>query len=289
MGALPDLRIKNRLGMSGCSQMFLADDPVLDRRVMIQLIRGVGGFPAERRRLMSLSQIRHPALVAIHQIQEISEEGSLVLVMEYVAGSTLAHLIADDLLDLSAAVKIGREIAGALAEIHGHGLFHGDLRTDNVQISSTGEVKILPGVSLEWKPAALPLGYFDLLDLAHPLYPEPFRGAEADSRSDLFALGAILYEMVTGVSPFEDLSSRRFMLRQLREHSDASPQEELIRSRMARLRDLQQREALALRRRLEAGLSLKPGAGYQALREAKRLLTRDEDPASSDESSVRKD
>jgi serine/threonine-protein kinase len=357
MSALPDLRIKNRLGMSGCAQMFLADDPVLDRRVLIQLIRGVGGFPEERRRLMSLSRIRHPSLVAIHQIQEISEEGSLVLVMEYVAGSTLAHLIADDLLDLSAAVKIGREIAGALGEIHAHGLFHGDLRTDNILISPTGEVKILPGVSLEWKPAALPFRFFDFLDLAHPLYPEPFRGAEADSRSDLFALGAILYEMVTGVSPFEDLSRRKFMenvssfqqvpaaeiaegippdlsdliqtllakrpedrsqsaaeveerlaamqripgtaepeieqlyreLRHLMDHSAESPQTEAVRRRMERLRELQQQEALALRQQIEAGLSLKPGAGYQALREAKRLLTRDEDPASSDESSVRKD
>lgn len=320
---------------------------------MIQVIRGRW----EASRLKALAQLRHPVLVPIYGIEENPEENSLVVVMEYVTGQTLASSIAAGSLDLVAALSIGREIAGALAEIHAHGLFHGDLRTDNVLITPSGEVKVLLGTS----PALVPpifVRTFDFLDMAHPLYPEPFRGAQVDSRSDLFALGALLYEMVTGISPFEDLSSRRFVekvssyqqvpageitsgvpedlsdliqtllaklpedrgpsmseveeqlasieervtsaaepeidqlyreLRQLMDRPAEDPQPEAIRRRMERLRDLQQREALALRQRLEASLSLKPGAGYKALQEAKRLLTCDEDPASPNESSVPKD
>ena len=354
MGALRELRIKNRLGMSGCAQIFLAHDPVLDRQVMIQVIRSPWGGS----RLRDLARLRHPALVPIYSVEEDPEESSLVVVMEYVAGQTLSSLIAAGSLGLPAALRIGREIAGALAEIHAHDLFHGDLRTDNVLITSSGEVKVLLGTSPALVPRIFAWRRFDFLDLAHPLYPEPFQGAEADFRSDLFALGTLLYEMVTGVSPFEDLSSRRFVenvssyqqvpaaqiatgvpedlsdliqtllaklpedrgprmseveeylasieervihaaepeidqlyreLRQLRDRSSGDPHSEAIQLQMERLRDLQQREALELRQRLEASLSLKSGAGYKALQEAQRLLTRDEDPALPNGSPVQKD
>jgi len=150
------------------------------------------------------AQLSHPAIVPIFDIVE-APEGDWI-VMELVPGPTLASLVEKGPLPLPLALAYGREIASGLAEAHDKGILHRDLKTDNIIITPSGRARILDfGLAkrlwkVEGEETVSEPG--QVIGTCRAMSPEQARGLTLDPRSDLFSLGVLLYEMVTGESPF---------------------------------------------------------------------------------------
>src|ERR1043166_6296557 len=214
-------RIIDKLGAGGMGTVYLAEDTVLGRQVAIKTLTDTsnhggrnfrGRFLREARAASTLS---HQHIATIHDYGETSE-GQPYIVMEFVRGANLAELMHREKLTIPRALKIVMEVAEALAEAHRHGLVHRDIKPSNIAINQRGEVKVLDfGLAKQIK-----VGPADLSDPEHqtlldtqtregmivgtPMYlsPEQALGVEVDGRSDLFSLGAVLYECIAGKPPF---------------------------------------------------------------------------------------
>lgn len=210
--------IRSRLGAGGMGQVFLAWHELLDRLVALKLIRSDrAGDPVYRERLMAearaAAKLAHPSIVGIHDVFE-SEHGPCV-VMEFVPGRTLSQVIRErSRLEVAEAAALGRDVAEGLAAAHQRGLVHRDLKSDNVMVTPGGRAVILDfGLAVS---GTAPAAGDRLAGTPHTLAPEQIDG-RADARSDLFALGVLLYEMLSGVSPFrgEDWQESLRRVRQL--------------------------------------------------------------------------
>ena len=149
------------------------------------------------------ARLNHPSIVHIYEIVE-TDEGDWI-VMELVEGKTLDRMLRDGMLGLSQSVRLAREIAEGLSEAHGHGIVHRDLKASNVMVNAAGRAKILDfglakmyrgGTEQDISAPGM------LIGTSHAMSPEQAQGLAIDHRSDLFSLGSLLYEMITGVSPF---------------------------------------------------------------------------------------
>lgn len=156
-----------------------------------------------RREARMAARLNHPAIVHIYEIVE-TPEGDWI-VMELVEGKTLDRLLREGRIDLPSAVRFAREIAEGLAEAHAQGIVHRDLKAANVMVGAGGRVKILDfGLAKAYE------GDADqeistpgtIVGTCHAMSPEQAQGLTVDHRSDLFSLGSLLYEMLTGLSPF---------------------------------------------------------------------------------------
>jgi len=201
--------VKGRLGRGGMGEVLLGWDERLERRVAIKRIRQDSGLTPEqrerfRREARMAARLSHSAIVQIHDLVTEGDEDAIV--MEYVEGRTLAERLADDPLETAEALCLTLEIATGLAAAHEAGLIHRDLKAANVIVTSAGHAKILDfGL-------ARPVGKSDDTPLTRQgmvvgtllsMSPEQARGQAVDERSDLFSLGVLLYEMLTGRSPFQ--------------------------------------------------------------------------------------
>ena len=203
-------RLGEPLGAGGMGVVYLAWDERLGRRVAVKHVRPELADEARRQRRLrrearAVAQISHPAVVQVHDIVE-ADDGDWI-VMEYVAGKTLARLLRDGPLPMARVLALGREIAEGLAEAHGKGFLHRDLKVENVLVTSSGHAKILDFglVKRYWPLGPTPSDTSEadgLLGTRRSMSPEQVRGFELDPRSDLFSLGNLLYETLTGVSPF---------------------------------------------------------------------------------------
>ncbi|HSJ76910.1 MAG TPA: protein kinase, partial [Gemmatimonadales bacterium] len=157
-----------------------------------------------RREAEAGARLNHPAIVHIYDIIE-SEESDWI-VMELVEGQTLQALLKKGPLDPQCILRLGREIAEGLAEAHAQGFIHRDLKAANVMVTRTGRAKILDfGVAKQIDPelqeTTLSVPGM-VVGTSYAMSPEQAMGLPVDGRSDLFSLGSLLYEMVTGVAPF---------------------------------------------------------------------------------------
>lgn len=201
-------RLGDRIGVGGMGEVFEAYDERLDRPVAIKLIRpSQASDPRNRERLRrearASAQLDHPSIVRVYDLVEKDEVCGLV--MEYVPGLTLAARLAEAPLSIAEAVRFGIEILEALAEAHRHGIVHRDLKTENVLVTPDGHVKVFDfGIAkrIDTGDEASLTSDGSLLGTFRAMSPEQIRGEKLDSRSDLFAFGSLLYELVTGVSPF---------------------------------------------------------------------------------------
>ncbi|HYO14256.1 MAG TPA: serine/threonine-protein kinase, partial [Thermoanaerobaculia bacterium] len=214
MASPPELigpyRILERLGAGGMGEVFLAYDERLDRQVAIKRIRPEGGVPAERRERFRreariAARLSHPSIVHIYDV--IAEGDTDFIVMEYVEGVDLRQLLRRGPLEVDSAVSIGLDVARGLAEAHRQGIVHRDLKTENILVTPLGSAKITDfGIAKrilrDGTEESLTQGGF-VVGTYRAMSPEQARGEEVDHRSDLFSLGVLLYEMLTGVSPFE--------------------------------------------------------------------------------------
>ena len=209
-------RIRAALGAGGMGEVYLADDTRLGRRVALKFLPQqltqdkihLRRFEQEARAVAALS---HPNVCAIHEVVETAE-GRHCIVMEYVEGATLRDRIAEGRIDVSEAVDIGIQVASALAAAHEAGIVHRDIKPENIMLRRDGYVKVLDfglaklsQTSAEEDTNATEFETVPgmLLGTAAYMSPEQARGIRVDARTDVWSLGVVLYEIVSGRRPFE--------------------------------------------------------------------------------------
>jgi Tol biopolymer transport system component len=206
------------LGAGGMGEVYRARDTRLKRDVAVKTLSDELSRDAEhlsrfQREAEMLAAVNHPGIAAIYGIEETG--GSRYLVLELVAGETLAARLAAGRLPLEQALDIGRQIADALTSAHEKGIVHRDLKPGNVMITPEGRVKLLDfglakNVPLETSPndsvsptiaSATRVG--TILGTLAYMSPEQARGRELDRRTDVWSFGCVLYEMLSGRRAFD--------------------------------------------------------------------------------------
>jgi predicted Zn-dependent protease/tRNA A-37 threonylcarbamoyl transferase component Bud32 len=206
-----------RLGAGGMGEVYRAYDERLDRWVAVKLIRPESAASENarerfRREARAAARLSHPSIVQTHDIVESAEGDAIV--MELVEGESLAKRIARGPLPVDAAARIGREIAEGLAAAHAKGLIHRDLKPENVMITPEGRAKILDfGLAKRLEGEASLTQDQRVIGTFRSMSPEQARALPLDARSDLFSLGLLLYEALSGRSPFEGSSALETMTR----------------------------------------------------------------------------
>src|SRR5215468_7884343 len=209
------------LGAGGMGEVYRARDTRLDRTVAIKILPqhlSIDSVRKQRfeREAKAISSLNHPHICILHDIGQ--QDGIDFLVMEYVEGETLAKRLEKGPLPLEQALKFGAQIADALDRAHGNGIVHRDLKPGNIMLTATGAKLLDFGLA---RPFASLANATTLAGVSpHPsvtqegtivgtfqyMSPEQLEGKELDGRSDIFSLGAVLYEMVTGKRPFDGKS-----------------------------------------------------------------------------------
>ncbi len=204
------------LGAGGMGEVYRALDTRLNRTVAIKVLSSdVRGDPERRRRFQREAQavaaLSHPHIGSLHDIGE--HDGTDFLVLELVEGETLAARLEERPLTVSEALVYGEQIAQALDHAHRHGIVHRDLKPQNVMITKAGAKLLDFGLARLATPIGEAIGAVPteaatltaqgtLLGTLPYMAPEQLEGREADARADIFAFGAMLYEMVTGRRAF---------------------------------------------------------------------------------------
>ena len=182
-------RIEALLGEGGMGRVYQARDTRLDRPVAIKILhsRFEARFESEAH---AISALNHPHICTLHDI------GAGYLVMELIEGETLAARLKKGALGTDLALRYGAQIAGALAAAHAKGIVHRDLKPGNIMVTRSG-IKVLD-FGLAKKEGEAPSGSSAVMGTPGYMAPEQREGKRADARTDIFALGLVLYEMATG-------------------------------------------------------------------------------------------
>jgi eukaryotic-like serine/threonine-protein kinase len=196
----------------GMGEIYKARHTILDRQVAIKTVRVRSAGWAANRRLVAearhASRLDHPNICTIY---EVGEEGGIPFIaMEYIDGTQLREMIRSAIPSLDQALGFGTQIADALEHAHRHGIVHRDLKSSNIVVDRSGRpivldfglAKRLPGIGGERMDDSTVTGSPLAGTLSH-MAPEVLRGERADVRSDVWSLGVLLYELMTGTLPFQ--------------------------------------------------------------------------------------
>jgi serine/threonine protein kinase/tetratricopeptide (TPR) repeat protein len=206
--------ILEKIGAGGMGVVYRARDERLERDVALKVLPpGIFRDEAARKRFrkeaLALSKLNHPNIATIHDFD--SQDGVDFLVMEFITGTTLSHKLRSDGLSEKEVLSLGLQIASALEEAHEHGIVHRDLKPSNIFLTPKNQIKILDfGLAVLLKPeeaADITLSDSDVTGISGTLpymAPEQLLGKPADTRSDIYSVGTVLFEMATGSRPFED-------------------------------------------------------------------------------------
>jgi serine/threonine protein kinase/tetratricopeptide (TPR) repeat protein len=238
-------RVISHLGAGGMGEVYLALDTKLDREVALKVVpekfaSDPGRLARFEREAKSIAALNHPNIVTIHSIEE--DQGVHFLTMELVQGKSLAEIVPRGGMPLAQVLTIAESLTSALAAAHERGIIHRDLKPANVMMTEDGRVKVLdfglaklvsdetleetdvptsqaPTATVTLTAAGIVVGTVPYLS------PEYLDGKVADHRTDIFSLGVVLYEMVTGLLPFQGSSGPAVMSSILRD--DPKPVSEL--------------------------------------------------------------
>jgi predicted Ser/Thr protein kinase len=204
----------DRLGAGGMGEVWKAEDPRLGRTVAIKILSPKiaadrDAIPRLQREARTAAQLYHPNIATIHSIEE--DDGRHFIVMEYVPGEPLKKVMHDRQLTEPEVCRMARGVADALAEAHEKGIVHRDIKPDNIIVNGA-RVKVLdfgvakrvgfePMVSDD-APTAFVTQQGMIVGTVHYMSPEQALGKPLDARSDIFSLGVVMYEAITGRQPF---------------------------------------------------------------------------------------
>jgi len=202
-------KILKKLGRGAMGDVFMVEDEKIGRKAAMKTIRvDVEMSPAQAiemrqrfyREAQTAGKLTHPNIVTIHDVGE--EQGTSYIVMEFVEGDTLTGLMKKHRLSVAQIKHVITQAAMGIDFAHENGVFHRDIKPDNIMVSSTGVVKVMDfGIARLIESDMTRTGSI----LGTPAYmaPEQFAGKKVDARSDIFSLGVVLYEMVTRARPFD--------------------------------------------------------------------------------------
>jgi len=206
------------IGSGGMGEVYLAQDSRLGRRVALKLLPDHFVINEDRLRRFrqearAASALNHPNIITIHEIGEA--ETTHYIVTEFIEGETLRALLIRNRIELARALDIATQTASALAAAHMAGIVHRDVKPENIMLRRDGYVKVLDfgiaklmpegvtpsmGMSFETSPGLI-------VGTAHYMSPEQAQGFKVDERTDIWSLGVLLYEMLTGQLPFKGKTS----------------------------------------------------------------------------------
>jgi len=210
------------LGAGGMGEVYKARDTRLNRTVAIKVLREASAaLPDVRQRFereaRAVSSLNHPHICSLFDIGQ--QDGVSYLVMEFLEGKTLAERIKKGPLPLDQTLRFATDIASALDAAHSHGVVHRDLKPSNIMLTDAGakvldfglakiqeRTAVVSGASMDHTRTSPLTGEGAIVGTLQYMAPEQLEGKEADARTDLFAFGAVLYEMVTGHHAFEATS-----------------------------------------------------------------------------------
>jgi eukaryotic-like serine/threonine-protein kinase len=207
--------ILKKLGEGGMGEVYLAQDTVLDRIVALKFVLpGVRGDEAARKRLLAEARaaaaLDHPFICKVYEAGEM--DGRQFIAMEYVEGQTLNDKLMQGPPPLKETLRIAAEIAEALSTAHTRGIIHRDLKPSNIMLTQDGHAKVMDfGLAKHIPAGSIDAGITAATTLTEAggapgtllfMSPEQLNGEPADARSDIFAFGLILYQMIAGVHPF---------------------------------------------------------------------------------------
>jgi eukaryotic-like serine/threonine-protein kinase len=205
-------RILEKIGVGGMGEVYLARDDRLERDVAVKVLPpGALTDKAIRKRLrkeaQALSRVNHPNIETLFEFDSIGDVEYLVV--EYVAGTSLSDMLAADPLPEKEIARLGVQLASGLAAAHAHGVVHCDLKPANLRVTPDGRLKILDfGIDMTTQSRS---GDQTVAGTLPYMAPEQLQSLPADARTDLFASGAVLYEMATGQRPFREETTTRLI------------------------------------------------------------------------------
>jgi serine/threonine-protein kinase len=224
-------RVVQRIGSGGMGAVYKAEQPEMNRFVAVKILHPkyvsrpdlVSRF---RREARAMSHLSHPNTARVFMYGQL-EDGACYIVMEYLEGKNLAQVTrAEGMLQPARAVNIMVQVCGALEEAHRQGMVHRDLKPENIFLAAQGGIADFPKVldfglakvtQREMRPGSLILTQEGMVfGTPEFMSPEQARGQPLDARSDIYSLGCILYEMLTGKLPFDASQPMDYLALQIR-------------------------------------------------------------------------
>jgi serine/threonine-protein kinase len=256
-------RIVSQIGKGGMGVVYLAEDTRLERRVALKFLPPESMEEQQKQRFLREARmaalIHHPNICPIHEVDEV--DGRLFFAMAYLEGKPLSRMIDGRPMDISRALDIAIQIAGALEEAHKHGIVHRDIKSNNLIVDHRGHVYILDfGLALRHGSSRLTV---DGRVVGTPAYmsPEQAQGLAVDHRTDLWSLGVVLFELLTGRLPF-------------RRERDLAVIHAIVNEEAPPLLEMRSTAPAALERFVETALAKRPEDRWQSAGEMAAELRR---------------
>lgn len=219
MTRIGQYRLLDRIGEGGMGAVFRGEDTMLQRQVAIKVLRPelarqqalVDRFRTEA---VALARLNHPNIATVYGL--LQQDGQYYMVLEYVDGQTLEAILARrGRLPWSEAVSLARDTLAALDHAHGMGVVHRDLKPANLMVTRTGQLKVMDFGIARLAGTSRHTEYGRIVGTPLYMSPEQLRGEEVDGRSDVYSLGVVLYELLTGREAFQADSDYALLMAQL--------------------------------------------------------------------------
>ena len=209
------------IGEGGMANVYLAHDTILDRKVAIKVLRGDLSNDEKfirrfKREALSVSNLSHPNIVEVYDVGE--EDGNYYIVMEYIEGKTLKQLLQKrGALTLTEVIDIMSQLTDGLAHAHEAYIIHRDIKPQNIMIEDNGRIKITDfGIAMALNSTQLTQTN-SVMGSVHYLPPEQANGKGATVKSDIYSLGILMYELLTGSVPFKGDTAVEIALKHMKE------------------------------------------------------------------------